>query len=517
MGEVVVMSLGVICSFILISWCWRAFNYLWLNPKKLEKCLREQGIQGPPYKFFYGNSKDLANSINEAQSKPMENSHNIVPRIMPYVQQTVSKYGKMSYYWFGPVPRLVITNPDMIKYILSDKLGYIGRIRSNRFVRYLVTGLVQYEGEKWAKHRKIINPAFYLEKLKMMQPAFHTCCSEMVTKWEKLIMEGSSELNVFPELQNLAADVISRTAFGSSYEEGRRIFLLQIEQAKLVASTLQSIYIPGMRFLPTERNRRIKKNHEEIQTLLRNVIIKRENAIKGGEAHNNDLLGLLMESNLKTIQDGGNVRDIGMTIDEVMDECKLFYFAGQETTATLLVWTLIVLSMHQDWQEKARKEVLQIFGSGRIDFDGLNHLKIVPAILYEVLRLYPSVLSIARVTRKKIKLGDITLPPGVELSIATPLVHRDPGLWGEDADKFNPDRFSEGISKATKNKISYIPFSWGPRICIGMNFSLMEAKMAIAMILQNFSFQLSPSYVHAPFTLATLQPQHGAPLILHKL
>ncbi|XP_010552157.1 PREDICTED: cytochrome P450 72A14-like [Tarenaya hassleriana] len=208
-----------------------------------------------------------------------------------------------------------------------------------------------------------------------------------------------------------------------------------------------------------------------------------------------------------------------MSHREVMEECRLFYLGGQETTSSLLVWTMVMLSWHREWQARARDEVLQVFGhDSKPDFNGLSRLKTVAMILNETLRLYSPGVALDRVVSKETRLGDMNLPEGVQIAIPMLLVHRDPELWGEDATEFKPERFEEGVSKATKNRAaSFIPFGFGPRICLGLNFAMTEAKIALSLILQRFSFELSPSYAHAPLKVLTVHPQFGAQLLFRRL
>ncbi|CAJ2659452.1 unnamed protein product [Trifolium pratense] len=502
---------------ILVLTCaWRILNWVWLKPKKLEKLLREQGLKGDSYKPM-NLLKGLLKMRNEATSKPMNLSDDIVPRVYSFIHQSLQKHGKNSFIWFGPVPRLIIADPELIKDVLN-KYDDFRKPDVNPVAKLLIKGLIHLEGEQWRKHRKIVNPAFHIEKLKIKLPIFFKSCDDLISKWETMLSsDGSCEMDVWPFLQNLASDVISRTAFGSSYEEGRRIFELLIEQAELAKTVMLKASIPGWRFLPTPTHRRMKQIARDVKASFTDMINKRESAIKAGEATKDDLLGILLESNRKEIKENDNNKNVGMNLEDVIEECKLFYFAGQETTAVLLVWTMVLLSRYPVWQARAREEVLQVFGNKKPDFDGLSHLKIVTMILYEVLRLYPSIITLVRTPHKDVKLGNLTLPVGVQLLLSIILVHHDIELWGDDAKVFNPERFSEGVLKATNGKNAFFPFGGGPRICIGQNFSILEAKIAIAMILQHFSFELSPTYAHAPVTVITLQPQYGAHIILRKL
>lgn len=141
----------------------------------------------------------------------------------------------------------------------------------------------------------------------------------------------------------------------------------------ILISTNYSLTAYLYRFIPTKKNKRRYNIDNEIKAILREMISKKEQAMQDGQLENNDLLGLLLQCKEESNK--------GMTTEDIIEECKLFYFAGQETTATLLTWTMILLSMHPDWQEKARDEVLRVCGKKTLDFEAINHLKIVSSFL----------------------------------------------------------------------------------------------------------------------------------------
>ncbi|KAM0932734.1 putative 11-oxo-beta-amyrin 30-oxidase [Dioscorea sansibarensis] len=518
----VVMMIWAMVLAVLLVWAWTTWDWLWLTPRRIECELRRQGLRGTNYRIFYGDSKDFVRLSNDARSRPLPlHYHDIGPRVLPFYHKVIKDYGKMSFTWFGASPRVSLMDPELVREVLSKKFGFFEKPKSTPFTKYIFQGLVIHEGEKWAKHRRIVNPAFHLEKLKLMVPAFSTSCDELIRRWDKMIPadEGYLELDVWPELQNFTQEVISRTAFGSNYKEGRRIFQLITEKVQLIMPAFHSVYIPGYRFLPTPLNKKVNQIEKEMDRILRGMIEERQKAMRTGESSKNDLLGILLESNKKEGEKvlGKSKNRVIMTTEDVIQECKVFYFAGHETTSILLTWTMILLGMYPNWQAKAREEVLRVFGKNTPDVDGLSRLNIVTMILYEVLRLYSPAPNLLRKSCKRMELGGITYPEGVIFLLPILLIHHDTEFWGEDAEEFKPERFAEGISKASKVAGAFFPFSVGPRVCIGQNFALIEAKVGLSMILQHFCFELSPSYIHAPHNVFTVQPQHGAQLKLQKL
>ena len=137
----------------------------------------------------------------------------------------------------------------------------------------------------------------------------------------------------------------------------------------------------------------------------------------------------------------------------------------------------------------------------------------LPMIMNETLRLYPPAYALIRQASDNAKLGNLNIPSGTEMYIAMTAVHHDTEIWGDDANEFNPLRFSE----PRKQQASFFPFGLGPRVCVGQNLAIVEAKLVLAMILQRYSFVLSPSYLHAPMHNMTLQPQHGLQLLFTRI
>ncbi|CAF2127615.1 unnamed protein product [Brassica napus] len=225
----------------------------------LESYLRRQGLSGTPYTPLVGDLKRNFSMMMEAKSKPIKLTDDISPRVVPFPFEMLKNHGMTFFTWLGTTPTITIMDPEHIKEVFK-KIYDFQKPHTFPLGDVIAKGLATYDGEKWAKHRRIINPAFHLEKIKNMVPAFHQSCSEVVAKWDKLVTDkGSScEVDVWPGLVSMTADVISRTAFGSSYKEGQRIFELQGELAQLIILNFLKSFIPGYLYLPTKDNRRMK-------------------------------------------------------------------------------------------------------------------------------------------------------------------------------------------------------------------------------------------------------------------
>ncbi|KAK9142281.1 hypothetical protein Syun_011681 [Stephania yunnanensis] len=451
----------------------------------------------------------------------MKLSHDILPVAQPHLDSWLSQYGSIFLYWHGTRARLVIAEPELIKEILDNKDGTYLKIQFEEYFKKLLGGgLVTAEGKKWIAQRKIANHSFHANSLKGMVKAITESVEMMLERWRINYVEGKNEIEVFEEFRVLTSQVISRTAFGSSYLEGKNIFDKISRLATLASVNTYKMKIPGTRTIFRSSD---EIESEKLELEVRNSIIelvrKKEEEMRLGGSESSDgcdFLGLLIKATQETDEEKK------ISIGDVIDECKTFYFAGHETTTGLLAWTSLLLAINPDWQDKARKEATEFLNKNDSTPEFYNHVarsKTLNIIINETLRLYPIAGSVERRVAKKVRLGNLVLPPGIGVTIPILALHHDAKIWGEDVHLFKPERFSEGVGKATTTSttMAFLPFSYGPRICVGLNFALLEAKIALLMILSRYRFALSPTYVHSPVNHPTLQARYGIQLTLHAL
>ncbi|KAK1389354.1 hypothetical protein POM88_017532 [Heracleum sosnowskyi] len=196
---------------------------------------------------------------------------------------------------------------------------------------------------------------------------------------------------------------------------------------------LQNVYIPGFRFLPTKminlRWRLEKETRDSVRTIIE---------INSNTTGNSKNLISLLTSGSSIMKELGP----GLEIEEVIDECKTFYFAGKETTANAVTWAVLLLARHPEWQSKARKEVFQPCKDNELPTaEKLHEFKIVTMILKETLGLYNPVSRLLRRTFKSVKVGSLNIPAGTEFYVALADVHHETEIWGPDANEFNPSSF----------------------------------------------------------------------------
>ncbi|KAF8679176.1 hypothetical protein HU200_045942 [Digitaria exilis] len=483
---------------VMASWAFNALVHLVWRPYAITRKLAAQGVAGPGYRFFSGNLGDIKRLRGEGAVVTLDvGDHDFIPMVQPHFRKWISLYGRTFVYWTGARPNVCVADVNVVKQVLFDRTGlYPKNLMNPHISRLLGKGLVLTDGDDWKRHRKVVHPAFSMDKLKVRMTIRHALSVSMMSEWEAKGV-NDVEVELSSRFEELTADVISHTAFGSSYIQGKKVFLAQRELQFLAFSTVFDVQIPAFRYLPTDKNLKTWKLDKQVRTMLMDII-KTRLANKDTAGYGNDLLGLMLEA---CAPEHGETPLLSM--DEIIDECKTFFFAGHDTTSHLLTWASFLLSTHPEWQDRLREEVRRECGDEVPTGDMLNKLKLVNMFLLETLRLYGPVSVIQRKASSDLDLGGVQVPEGAILTIPIATIHRDKEVWGEDAGEFRPERFENGVTRAAKHPNALLSFSSGPRSCIGQNFAMIEAKAVVAMILQRFTLELSPKYVHAPMDVLT--------------
>ncbi|KAA8547807.1 hypothetical protein F0562_004236 [Nyssa sinensis] len=506
MAMVVLLALLVVFLYLFMRVAYETISCYCLTPRRIMKIMEKQRVRGPKPRFLVGNILDMASLVAKSTSKDMDSiNHDIVGRLLPHFLVWSKIYGKRFIYWNGIEPRMCLTETELIKELLSKYSTISGKswLQQQGSKHFIGRGLLMANGNDWYHQRHIIAPAFMGDKLKSYAGYMVECTKQMVQSLQNAVDSGQTEFEIGEYMSRLTADIISRTEFDCSYEKGKQIFHLLTVLQHLCAQASRHLCLPG--------SREIKSLKMEVERLLMEIIQSRKDCVEIGRSssYGNDLLGMLLNEMQRKRGNG-----FSLNLQLIMDECKTFFFAGHETTALLLTWTIMLLASNPSWQDKVRAEVKLVCNGGAPSVDHLSKLTLLNMVINESLRLYPPASVLPRMAFEDIKLGDLHIPKGLSIWIPVLAIHHSEELWGKDANEFNPDRFATKTFAAGRH---FIPFAAGPRNCVGQAFAIMEAKIILAMLISRFSFTISENYRHAPVIVLTIKPKYGVQICLNPL
>ncbi|KAM5560757.1 hypothetical protein ABKV19_021750 [Rosa sericea] len=514
-----IFFLGILSLFT------RLLNQLWLKPRRIRSVLWKQGIRGPQPSFLFGNTAEMEKirstaDITQKASKGRHVQHDWAPSVHPFLHKWANEYGPVYMYSTGSQQHLVVSDPQLIRELRSHNSMDLGRptYMNKNFQALTGDSFLVANGEKWAYQRKIIAPEFFLDKVKDMLGLMVKSTTTTIKAWEKSIQESDSgimDMRIDEDLKAISREVLSRACFGGSYSKGNQIFATISVLEEALSEPNVFFGFLNLRFFPTENDKKIKSLKKEVDDLILKLVRDRQVEMRRDGASQKDLLQIILES-------AANSSDMPAQLKSdrfILDTCKSMYFAGAQTTAIAVAWTLMLLSLHQEWQERIRAEIVEVCGDHDLHqclqhIDTLSKLKTLTMVIQESLRLYPPATITAKHALADMKLGELEVPGGTNIWIFAHRLHRDPENWGPDANEFKPERFANGVTKSCKYTQAYVPFGFGARICIGQKFAMTQIKIVLSLILSKFSFSISPNYHHSPVSPMLLLPEHGIRLLV---
>jgi cytochrome P450 len=513
------LALPLACLFLHL------LNNTWLKPQRVRWKLQKQGIKGPQPSLLYGNAPEIQRIQAAAKKKAANHvaefiAHDYTSTLFPYLEQWRKEYGPVFTYSTGNKQHLYVNHPELVKDMTQSMSLELGKPTyvTKRLEPMLGNGILRSNGQFWARQRKIVAPEFFMDKVKGMVGLMLESAEPLLSKWEGCIdAQGGmvAEISVDEDLRCVSADVISRACFGSSYSKGKLIFskIRLLQKSISIQSVLFGVSTFG--FLPSRNQKEMINLEREIESLIWETIKEREQECLGAPSTEKDLMQMILEGAISNSHSAGVGRDYSSK-QFIVDNCKNIYFAGHEATAVAAAWCLMLLALHPEWQARVREETAQVCPGGLIDYESLSKMKMVTMVIQEALRLYPPAAFVSREALDETRIGHISVPKGVCTWTLIPTLHRDPDIWGSDANEFKPERFANGVSSACNIPQTYIPFGLGPRLCLGRNFAMVQLKLVLALVVSKFTFTLSPKYRHSPDFRMIVEPGHGVHILIQR-
>ncbi|XP_047365703.1 cytochrome P450 4C1-like [Vespa velutina] len=398
--------------------------------------------------------------------------------------------------WIGYEAVVYIYKPEYIEVILRSTTNIKKSSIYDSLKPWLGYGLVTSSGSKWHQDRKLITPAFHFSMLDNFMIVMLEKSEILIDRIEKEIEKniGKNAVNIYPLLADFTLDVICETAMGVNVyaqDNTKTGYPNHIHKAANVALYRQ--LRPWMKldsiFALTAEGKQFYSSVKEIHRFNREVIkMKKEARRKKCQDDSEvDELGRKKRKAFIDILLDINENNSNQLSEEDMNEqVATIMFAGHDTSATAIFWTLLCLATEPEIQDKVYEELTVVFDNldGPISMNAISQFKYLDRVCKETLRLYPVVPKYSRQITEEIKIGKYIIPKNTILSIHAYGVHHDPEIW-TDPEKFDPDRFLTNEMQY-RNPYSYLPFSGGPRNCIGQKFANIQHKLVIAILLRKW-------------------------------
>ncbi|EZA52145.1 probable cytochrome P450 4aa1 [Ooceraea biroi] len=401
-------------------------------------------------------------------------------------------YGRIFRIWLTFLPYVVLVEPEDIQVVLSS-IKHTQKICFYKLLdNFLGKGLVTRRADKWRIHRRILQPAFHLHILEKFVETFGEYADRLVNK---LLEKNEQNVNVTVFVNNSVYDILIETILGSPanrtgsngeddtpFRKGQIMLPYRFARPWLLIDWIYQLTAAGKL---EERQQKdlfdfcFKRMKEKREFLRKNGSFVTDG--DGATRRRMSLLEYMVEI---------NERNPLFTERDIIEECCTFMLAGQDSVGTATAMTLFLLANNPKWQERCVAELNEIFGDDTRSptMLDLKEMKCLDMCIKESIRLYPSVPFFARTLGEDVRIGERVIPAGCGIFMTPFCTHRLPHHFPHPHD-FKPERFSPENSEG-RHPYAYIPFSAGPRNCIGYKFAMLEMKSVISAILRKC--QLEP-------------------------
>jgi cytochrome P450 len=392
---------------------------------------------------------------------------------------------------------LFVTDPDMVQQVLVDDSDSF--VKAEPMRRALEPGLGQAiltaEGTRWRMQRRVAAPVFRPGNVDGFVPAMIAAARAMRAQWAAL--PDGTKVDVPHEMMQVTFDIILETMLSgrgdidvAAVDRSMRDFLESTSWAVALSALGAPLWTP----FPG------KRRAERAHRYLRQMVAKRVDERRHTGERRDDLLSLMLDA--KDPETGEGLSDTS-----IRDNILTFVAAGHETTALALTWTFYLLSRHPDIEQRVLHEIDQVTGGAPLEAQNVPLLTYTRQVVMESMRVYPPVAMVVRQPTRDMVIGGVTVKPETNVFIPIYAIHHHELLWN-DPDVFDPDRFAPEAVKA-RHRWSYLPFSAGPRICIGMGFALIEAVAILGTLLPAVRLEAPPDFVPTPKLRVTMRPKEG--------